>query len=1495
MRKYIVAAAVVVGVGVAASFFVIPNESNMVTQQATDVRQVDLGKVDVEAEYAQGRRTFPIIAGLADKKIAAGDAPAALKLWEDYVASNPNDAQGHKKLAEQYQLAGRHDDYNKQLELIAAAEPTEQNLRVLSDIYNANKDYPRQVEVLKKIVDVTQGKNPQSYVDLATIQIVVNDKDGALKTLQDLKAKHPSYSSYAMTRIEVTVLAEKGEVEKAFTVAQNWINTPPPAIKPDTQAQPNPQAATNPVDSDPRPKELADLCNILHYSGHPDKAVALVDPHLDMLERSPELVVAYVNADVSAGRADHAYQLLTKIDEAGKMTPALYPIYLELAIKREDIAAAETIANKMDVSAFNEEQALNIIEVARVNNANTVFKTLLTRFSDVHVLEGKPVLEAVIAIHQKDKTQDQKIEVALNTQLNSYQRVRLAEACARAGKTACFDAIIKQFPPIEQMSPAQVAEYAQLYIMADRAKQILEPVGTLAAAPNAHMDIIHAHNRLAAASGRLDILKPWLEANANTAPVVELQQLFYIANDHHHTAVASDIAERLYARDPSPVNRTILVNALVASGNYAKALPHLREQMKDPGANDGLYLSTLSKMSRKDAAARKELADYSEAALRSKRGDARQQLNYAYILINNGRKDVVKPYAKQYAAERGGEWKKMYAQLTNTGKGGTAVKLTREERIAMANSKSASEATKRQIAFSLLNDGYKADAEPIFQQLAANKGPDSQEVKDLMYLWGGKLNQAQLDWVKARAANASAYDQDKWAGVINNAADDSAVMQYVSSTPEALYHRPLRQRYFRILATTGSRQNYDTAMRNWVDQTTDVAAVSDYAATAQAYSYREAAVHGYNRVIELDPNNAKALSQLGALQFTKGKFAEADKNLSQYMAVQAQQPDPETDTAQAHFYKGELLRRQGNKVAAEAEYQQVVAMTQSAGTSAPDALSRFYTSQFRLGQHDAAKAGFEQLLATYPDDKGILADYMSALIEYRYLNDATRIANQYDKSSPYYNKGASLQGHAANVASVESLSGGREIKITFNGPIGEKSPLAKMGAKQMAWVENTTVSYDSVSLSAKPGYLVRYVPTAQEEFALVPTSQPEISPQEEVQRQQDLRLQLLYARIEYESGQKERANERIAVLKQYYPNDQQLISYEASLASAAGRNEEALALARQAQSINPDNEDIAIQMVNIQNAANYVAPVASNNYVKLDQAYRGIGKNDEYITTLQGALGFSGRNEFGFALQNNYQDTQGTRRGIDGEIGNRNHMRQRGELYLAHTLENGNRAQASLFANNRDLGFGAYYDLNNTKIGNLQLLAEFQRPYWDFVEAVTEHTTRDRVGVKDYVNLTPKTSLGVEASVNTYNTAVVDEARKTALVRLNVIQELQAKTEAQPYLGVGYGFDGEYKIGDAKTRLDGFGNSYYPFPLVNREVHSVTGIYRDDWDRTHVQLVGGAAYDRISNGFSPLVDARVDYDLTKNWQVGARGRYALQTNNTDNKQLDLGADVIYKF
>ena len=1500
MRKYIIVALLLVAAGIGVSFFLLPSEQDVQIAQARDQQTIDMGNIDVEAEYNQGRRSYQIITALAEKRVAEGKREEGLKLWEEYVAANPIEAMGRRKLAEYYQVAGRQADYQAQIDAIAALEPTEGNLAVLAEAYNADKNYPKQVATLKRLVEVTQGQKPDYFASLATMQAVIGDNNGALQTLNDLAAKHPTYTSYALTRIKVTILSQQDKADEALTIAKQWIDSAPvpsaPTVVPPS-VTPEATVSAPPTQTNKTAIELADLCDILSYGGHPDKGIALVQPHEAWIDTSSELAVAYVNANINANQTEYAWNLLVGIEAKNNMVPALYIPYMQLALKKGDIAAAEGIADRIKVEEFSEEQAMNIVEVARLADADTVLAKLDERFGATAYLQDKPVLAAILAILMEHADEDAKIEVALNAKLTTLQRLRLAESCARAQKNACFDAILAQYPAVDQQTAQQTTEYAQLYIIANRPADVIDPVGLAAAKPGAHPDVVMAHVRLGAASGRKDVTTPWLEQNANNVPVQKLQDLFFLANDRKKGDVAMDVAERLYARDPSPMSRDILISALVSNGAHVKALPLVREQMAQGGADDTMYIATLTQAARKDADARKELTDYAEAQLKAGKGDDKQQLNYAYVLLNNGRKDVAMPYINAYAKDRGGEWKRMQSQLTlKPGTPGAAVvKLTREQRLAMVKNPKMSDDSKRGIAFSLLNDGHKQDAIHIFKDIAQNKGPESKEVKDLLYMWGGKLNAEQLAWIKGRAATASPYDKEQWASLINSYGDDQAVVEYVSNTPDALYSSTLRKRYFSVLAANGNKQYFDQGMRDWVAQTTDVPALLDYSNTAMGYGFQDAALNGYKRVEQLDPNNAKALDSLALLTFGKGSFSQAAPYIDRAIVSNQATPSADIDPAQAHYLKAEMMKRAGNIPAAQQEYNAVIQYTMAAQTQDPAKLSRLYMAMFNVGQHQPAMQGFDGLLASQPDNKNLLADYMSALIEFKYYDEATRVANQFDKNSPYYGRGAQLNGESRNVSGIERMSDGREMKISFNKPTEEAMPIDPKEVQKLAWVERTEVGYDSLTVSAKPGYIVRYVPTANDQFAVVSMPVEQVSPQVEAQRQQDLRLQLLYARIEQETGQQDRAQQRLAALQQYYPQDTQLLVTRAGVESAAGNREEAIQLVRAAQISSPGNEDLARMERDLSVSPNGVR--IAKQFLKLDGEYRSYGPHDEYITTLSGMVGVGDDNEMGFMIQNDSISPDGILLPSTGALGSEDTSRQQLELLLAHYFENGSRLQGSLFADSgKELGAGAYYAFDNA-LGRTELLGEYHKPYWDYASAVFAYANRDRVGFRHFATLGPTTSMGAEVSANNYNIKFGDDQVQTGLFRVSLAQQLQAKTEDQPYLGVGYGFDAEYKLAghNFETRSAPGTGEYHPFEYRTREVHFLSGVYQDDWrPTTHALLVAGYAIDRL-NEDGIAVDARLTEDLTDQWELGVRGHYGFQANQAENDAVNVGAHLMYKF
>jgi hypothetical protein len=373
--------------------------------------------------------------------------------------------------------------------------------------------------------------------------------------------------------------------------------------------------------------------------------------------------------------------------------------------------------------------------------------------------------------------------------------------------------------------------------------------------------------------------------------------------------------------------------------------------------------------------------------------------------------------------------------------------------------------------------------------------------------------------------------------------------------------------------------------------------------------------------------------------------------------------------------------------------------------------------------------------------------------------------------------------------------------------------------------------------------VVRFVPTSSDQFAVVSTPVDQVSPQVETARQQDLRLQLLYARIEQETGQSQRAQQRLAALQQYYPQDSQLLGYRASVESAAGNRAEAGKLLVMAQAGNPENEDLTRMILANQNpgSAGRRGNVSGAQYIKADGEYRSYGAHDEYIGTLSGVANIGNSNETGFVYQYDAIHPDNILLPSTGAGSSQDTSRQQFELFLAHYFESGSRVQGSLFVNDdTSLGGGAYYAFDNG-LGRTELLGEYRKPYWDYPEAVFARATRDRVGFRHFAVIDAENSLGLEGSLNNYNISYGDDQVQTGLFRLSLVHQLQEQTADQPYFGLGYGFDGEYKLAGHNTQAySGGGGEYHPFDWRSREVHFFSGIYRDDWTpTTHATLVAG--------------------------------------------------------
>ena len=1397
--KYIVATAVVGAVGVGASFYLIPEEKTLQQMQVRDEAIRAGSFIDFGARYLAGERTTDIVVGYADQLIAQEKPQEALDIVTDYVNLAPEDAVARRKQAEIYQYMGRTEGYIATLNWLAENANDEESLRLLSGYYNGTGDLASQEAVLKRLLAVTEGNDPKVFVDLATIQSSLGDRAGVSETLGQLAQRHPDYMDFAALRLYVLALLDKGDISRAEQHAQRWL-------------------AQNFT-----PDEAADLANILHYNASARSALALLEPYQNVITSDATLLLSYVNALRAVGEGDQAYALLRQQANIGPLSSELMPAYIPLAIEfgteEEVLAAIEAI----NPEAFDEAGAVEMIRLAKAQDNASVTNGIITKFSPPTYTENKPVLTAIIALYNKDtEAADAAIAQAVTSPIRSELRIALANECAAVKKTQCVEDILASLPPVENMTPGMVANTADLYMSLNRPEEIYADVTAYRTQnPSALMD--QTWLRLVAATGDKPTMEAWLSANAESATQSTLRNFYYTASNNGHHQTATLIAESMYERAQTEENRDILVNAYLRSYNYGKALPYLREAKNTSSRAEGDYVTALERLARNNSSARKELMEYSKDKLNRGGLSQSEQQRYVYLLLNNGEKQYARNVIETNASRYGGNWSKMLSQLDGEsgGAGDTIRNLPPEERVQYALQEGVERERQREIAFGLIEDGHEPHAIQIFNQLASRQMPGTEDVNDLLFLLEKHNPQDAVTWMDARRRNAPTQEERmEWTNLLAEKSDPYAFMALVSSDPSLLGYTHLRKRYFYSLARHGSREEYSNAMRPWVDATNDPEALVEYAEIGEGQGYTNAALYAYKRAYALDSSNLQVLRRLGTNAFMQADYSNAEKYLDQYFRTLSQSPSATDNPYLAAYYKAQLLRRDRENEAAKQFFQQTIDSGRQLSNPSASDMALMYSSMFHLGRVEEAVQGYRNLLERNPRDRSLLAEYMTVLIEYKYYEEAQRVANKYDYQPTIQRSGVPLSSN-------------------------------------QAYEHN--------------GSFYRFVKVAATNTDLAPAVVDET-----------LRLQMLYARIELENGDRTAALNRLRIVEKYYPNNPTLLGYIASIESAGGNYNKALQMVEQASALSPMNEDLR--------ALEHSIRKVHGDFLKADYDWRRTGNSDEYISTLSGRATVMPNNEIGFVVQNDDINTSDVRRSYNGTVGDDDYQKNRGQIYFNHYDDEGSRYQASVFGNNYTAGAGFAFAFNNS-LGRTDLILDYNRPYWDFVEAAAEDATRDRVGFTHSAQLTDTLSFFGETSLNRYNIQDENDVASSYLLRAGFVQRLRP---AQPYIGIGYGFDGEYMI-DKDYSRDPSNRIYPTFPLTAREIHFLSAIFQYEFTRSTVgDLITGYAVDRLGQ-HGPAVEARLTQQITDSLEAQARYRFGIESNNSDNNASTVGGHLMWRY
>lgn len=447
--------------------------------------------------------------------------------------------------------------------------------------------------------------------------------------------------------------------------------------------------------------------------------------------------------------------------------------------------------------------------------------------------------------------------------------------------------------------------------------------------------------------------------------------------------LVAHLTDRLAAGTLDDATEQAAIFALLDRKAYRAALPALmkRAEREVGQQGGGQWLFAYADAAR-GAGALDELADLLERQLADPALDAAGREQRAFLLLEVAGAERALPTLRLLAsASVTGPWDGLYREALE--KLGRKAEL-RQYILARAANPRVPAPERRQLAFVLLEQGDKPATLQVLQSLAAGQGPQSEDFRQLAYLWGPRPPPGALDWIEARARTArNPAEQAAWYGRLAELGGARRVADALGQggTPAAA---DLKSPFIEALAAEGKGRELAEAVRSATVSERDPERLRRYARLSEQARQRGAAAEAWKALLSLRPEDGDAMRQLGMLAYDENRLEEAERLLRRYLARGA-------GDYEANYFLGEALSALKRNAAAVPFYKRALEQIR-AGTARSDAVAQTEANLLnRLGRVDEAVTLFERLRKVRPNDRQLKADYASMLIENGRGQEARRV------------------------------------------------------------------------------------------------------------------------------------------------------------------------------------------------------------------------------------------------------------------------------------------------------------------------------------------------------------------------------------------------------------------------------------------------------------------------------------------------------------------------
>lgn len=468
----------------------------------------------------------------------------------------------------------------------------------------------------------------------------------------------------------------------------------------------------------------------------------------------------------------------------------------------------------------------------------------------------------------------------------------------------------------------------------------------------------------------------------------------------------------------------------------------------------------------------------------------------------------------------------------------------------------------------------------------------------------------------------------------------------------------------------------------------------------------------------------------------------------------------------------------------------------------------------------------------------------------------------------------------ARTAVVETESEQGELLLRLDQPVDPKI-VEGLAAKLPEWLESASTGYDSLLFVARPGVAFE----VQHVGRITHIRLSRIATDENAAKSpEDLRLEILRARLKARRGNTDEAKEKLADLQDKNPENADVLVELASIEQSVGSWRRASGLYQRALSLDPDRRDLA--------SARRALDRENGSQIRLDWDYQQVQDGDLQIPIVAtGRFLPTERLDAGFRLENRYLDDNEVLR-VNGVAQAVTVNRQRGEIYVGVSPASGQRLEGALLGSPGGPGAALRYSFQ-TPDTLTSVNAIFNQAYWELVEGIVDDGVQDRIGIRHEHQFSRRWSGDAGIGLNRFGIDPISTAATT--VDLSASIRYLIPWEAAD-VTVGYSVNAQY-VGTVETRRDANGNAFNPMPLTDTEIHSLNAslsdVFLDDW---RYVLFGSLSSDRFAGGIGPSVGGELYWAPTDDIELGLRAGHSRISGRGDDAVFTrFGGHLLVRF